>query len=57
MPLQLQQVSAAGQSTEMTMKDEEQPVAAVVGKPVDPTLDVGEFKRNRAGDPRHLERG
>jgi hypothetical protein len=53
--LQLQQVPSAGESTEVAMKDEEQPRAPVVGHVVDPTLVIGQGERRCAlfGQVRH----
>lgn len=46
MLLQLQQVPAAGQSTEVTMEHHEQPGACVVREAVTPALGVGQGKRH-----------
>ena len=44
---QLRQMLAAGESAEMSMKDQEQPVSGVLFQPVNRSLRVGQFKWNR----------
>jgi hypothetical protein len=44
--LQLQQVPLAGQSTEMTVEDEEDPALTVVREPVDAAVGIGQRERN-----------
>jgi hypothetical protein len=50
--LQLQQVPAAGESTKMPVKNEQEPVSPIVAEPVRAPVGVRQLERNRR--PVHL---